>query len=617
VITTTRDWSVAATCCNYRHEYVYKMKPLDKEASRRLFFHRIFGSEDACPGELKEVSSQILRKCGGMPLAIIIISSLLASQADKLKEDWEYVHKSMGSNVGTDRRLEVMRHILNLSYKNLPPRLKTCFLYLGAYPEDSVVWRDDLVRQWVAEGFVGGTHLEAIDVAANCFNELVNRSMIQPVATGYDGEIVSCRVHDMMVDLIIRPKSEEENFLTAIEYSHEVKNKGSIHNVHRLFQHSDPTIDFNATPLQELTIDLSKLRSVSTCGSCTYIPPLSEFKFIRVLILKFVRTQNAAPTVDLTAICKLIHLRYLKISSRLRLRLPTQIRGLLHLETLEISSALEQQVPSDVFQLPRLSFLSILPHMASLPAGVGATRCLRSLASFVLQEETLDLIGGLRHLTKLKELHVRLPVDERFEETAEARVDGLCSSLPEHGECKLYLNAWSPKAWFEGVPDWVSRLQRLYSLELGVEEVSRDGVAVLAGLPALVRLDLWIRGTPKESIVVAGVGFPALKHLIVTCRALCLTFEAGAMPRLQSLKLEFNADGAAAEQGGCRNALVGVEHLPGLREIYARIGVLRAATGIAVGAAKSVLEDAFVLHPNRPRVDIAFMLELKAEAGVL
>jgi len=97
------------------------MKPLDKEASRRLFFHRIFDSEDACPGELKEVSSQILRKCGGLPLAIIIISSLLASQANKVKEDWEYVQNSIGSNVATDR-LEVMRQILNLSYKNLPPQ---------------------------------------------------------------------------------------------------------------------------------------------------------------------------------------------------------------------------------------------------------------------------------------------------------------------------------------------------------------------------------------------------------------------------------------------------------------------------------------------------------------
>ena len=127
------------------------------------------------------------------------ISSLLASQATKVEEDWEYVQNSIGSNDGTDR-LEVIRQILNLSYKNLPPHLKTCFLYLGAYPEDSVVWRDDLVRQWVAEGF-----LEAVGVADSSFKELVNRSMIQPVTTDYNGEILSCRVHDMMLDLMHHP----------------------------------------------------------------------------------------------------------------------------------------------------------------------------------------------------------------------------------------------------------------------------------------------------------------------------------------------------------------------------------------------------------------------------
>ena len=64
-----------------------------------------------------------------MPLVIIVISSLLASQEAKVKEYWEYVQRSMGSNVGTERSLEVMRQTLNFSYRDLPPHPKTCFLY--------------------------------------------------------------------------------------------------------------------------------------------------------------------------------------------------------------------------------------------------------------------------------------------------------------------------------------------------------------------------------------------------------------------------------------------------------------------------------------------------------
>ena len=81
VITTTRIETVAIACCSYRNEYVYKMEPLDNQLSKRLFLKRIFGSEDAFPEQLREVSTGILGKCSGLPLAIVSISSLLANQA--------------------------------------------------------------------------------------------------------------------------------------------------------------------------------------------------------------------------------------------------------------------------------------------------------------------------------------------------------------------------------------------------------------------------------------------------------------------------------------------------------------------------------------------------------
>jgi hypothetical protein len=169
------------------------LKPLNDHDSRRLLFSRTFSPNRDCPSQLKEVSAVILKKCGGLPLAIITVASLLANLPTSEKEDWEKIKNSLGSEYGTDLTLAGMRQILSLSYKNLPHQLKTCFLYLGIYPEDYIIQRDDLVRQWVAEGLVSNSgRQDAEDLAKNYFNELVNRSMIQPEETDYNGEVLSC-----------------------------------------------------------------------------------------------------------------------------------------------------------------------------------------------------------------------------------------------------------------------------------------------------------------------------------------------------------------------------------------------------------------------------------------
>jgi len=121
-----------------------------------LFNKRIFGSEDACPPRFIDVSCEILNKCGGLPLAIITMAGILACQPTRLKEEWEHIQDCLTSQAPRNSTLTDMMHILDLSCKFLPRHLKACFLYFGMYPEDHEIEKDDLVRKWVAEGFVSG-----------------------------------------------------------------------------------------------------------------------------------------------------------------------------------------------------------------------------------------------------------------------------------------------------------------------------------------------------------------------------------------------------------------------------------------------------------------------------
>jgi hypothetical protein len=335
VITTTRIEAVAIACCTNHIEFVYKMKALCDQDSRSLFFKRIFGSEDMCPTYLNEVSSEILKKCSGLPLAIITTSSLLANQPNKLKkEQWEYVRKSLGSNFEVSPSLEGMRQILNLSYINLPHYLKTCMLYLGIYPEDYTIDKNDLIRQWVAEGFICKDRgIDPQDIAKIYFNELINRSMIQPVDTDYNGVVMSCRVHDMMLDLILH-KSREENFVTIMDDMQDMT--GHQDKIRRISLNLDDATNDTADTAAR-SVQLSQIRTLARFGTSSQLLSFKLFKHLRVLGIE-ISGYPYPSSLDFTGIRYLFQLRFLKIvANSYQVVLPSKIGDLQQLETFDIA----------------------------------------------------------------------------------------------------------------------------------------------------------------------------------------------------------------------------------------------------------------------------------------
>ena len=116
---TTRITEVAA----YAGE-AYKIQPLSHDNSEKLLYARIVDGEGKYfDRPSAEEFEKVLKKCGGVPLAIITIASLLAS---KPGEDLSEIYNSIGFGHKGNDDVDNTRKILCFSYYDLPSHLKAC-----------------------------------------------------------------------------------------------------------------------------------------------------------------------------------------------------------------------------------------------------------------------------------------------------------------------------------------------------------------------------------------------------------------------------------------------------------------------------------------------------------
>ncbi|KAL0399254.1 UNVERIFIED_CONTAM: hypothetical protein Sradi_2268700 [Sesamum radiatum] len=61
------------------------MQPLPQEESKTLFYRKAFLG-GSCPSYLEEIADIVLKRCEGLPLAIVVIGSLLATKNNNIEE---------------------------------------------------------------------------------------------------------------------------------------------------------------------------------------------------------------------------------------------------------------------------------------------------------------------------------------------------------------------------------------------------------------------------------------------------------------------------------------------------------------------------------------------------
>ncbi|XP_066395807.1 disease resistance protein Pik-2-like [Miscanthus floridulus] len=462
----------------------------------------------------------ILKKCCGLPLAIVSIANVLAGyKSSGSKEKWETICRSIGSQMESNPTLEGMRHIVTLSYNHLPYELKSCMMYLSIFPEDYEINKDRLLGRWIAEGSVPEKRgLTLMEVAESY--ELVSRNMVEP-RFGFDGKVESCRVHDMLLEVMVC-KSLECNSVNLLGGQYAGM---SYDRIRRLSIHGDDRKALGTKQPKKKKVghgiegmDVEHIRSLSLFQLIGHklLDHLHRLTLLRVLDLE---DCEGLTNEHMRYICRLYLLKFLSLKGTGISEVPPQIAKLEHLQTLDTRGTFLPDLPEAVTNLEKLERIEFRHRtewyiMWSLPRGLEKMKALCEVNVAVLKNE-VQIARELGELQQLQSLSMYIDCRDDNSEIMRARLVG----------------------------------DQLFS--------------VLYKLPNLKSIWMERRCYNSDEIVARSTyTFPVLSSLRVTCDETSLSkiflFEEGSMTKLETLKVNFTE---------VERSIAGFEHLPNLKEV--------------------------------------------------
>ncbi|KAK3137470.1 hypothetical protein QOZ80_5BG0452710 [Eleusine coracana subsp. coracana] len=343
ILVTTRSQPTANRRSN-DNRCVYKMRTLGVRDSMTIALR------GKCAAELVQGSETLLKKCDGLPLALVSMARQLSSEDEPTGRFCSELCNKLGSYLEREDgepNFARLRDVLMDNYTSLSDlSVRTCLLYLGIFPTDRPLKKNVIIRRWLAEGYArsGDITLTEQSVANGTFKTFIDRNIIQPVDKQNNAEVKTCKTHGIMHEFLWH-RSMREKFIRSSRTS-----RDKI--VRHLFVHGDVSNDVNSTVT--LDVDLSRVRSLTVRGSAGgAISDFGNYKLIRVLDLEDCSDINES---HLKKICKLWNLRYLSLGPNIT-KLPKKISHLQLLETLALSKTVVNLLPLEVIGLPYLTNL--------------------------------------------------------------------------------------------------------------------------------------------------------------------------------------------------------------------------------------------------------------------
>ncbi|XP_038979649.1 putative disease resistance RPP13-like protein 1 isoform X1 [Phoenix dactylifera] len=288
----------------------------------------------------------------------------------------------------------------------MPAHLKPCFVYCSMFPKDYEFDGDELVRLWMAQGYIQtrGSRRRMEDIGNEYFNDLQRRSFFD----SFDSKF---KMHDMIHDLA---KSIAGNECWAIV---DKKLLSLPDGVRHLYAQDEEEFGKSLCSYKYLRVLRTLLIQFRFSGlwdpNRSKIEISQRIKFLP--LLRCLRTlefccgrEDEIPDL----LSNLKHLRYLRIMSDKIEKLPESICLLYHLQTLVLDCPHFAELPDGLDNLTNLRYLCIRTNkIEKLPESI----CLLyHLQTLVLNCPHLAELDGLDNLTNLRYLRIRTDKIEKL-----------------------------------------------------------------------------------------------------------------------------------------------------------------------------------------------------------
>lgn len=608
IVTTSIQSVAAAAAATTNSSSIYRMRSLGDDDSKSLFWKKFYDRDTEPAPVMAGDSETILKKCDGLPLSLL-------SMARYFRQHYRTGRIERFSRLvgGAPEALREMNSALAECYSSLRDNgHRLCLLSLSIFPHGHPINRKSVIRRWVAEGLVAGDGVRnAEQVARDRFDELVDRSIIEPVHIANNSRVKRCRVRGPMLEFIVS-KAISRNFVTLIHKDEAFPNKQDHHHiVVRRLSDQDGTEKSGRVAME---LGLSVIRSLTSFKRV--VIDLHSCKLLRVLDLEGCKGIDD-PVLD--AVCQLLILRYLSLRGSDVGRIPKRIERLQHLETLDLRETEVEKLPLQVIMLPWLAHLFgkfDLPRElkegkenSKLHKFLSEKSRLQNLSGFVMGRNSgfESMILDARSLRKVKiwckrrssfgsEDMLVSGINRRFNgsralESMSIEIDtdgspGFLNSL--RAPCKL--SSMKLTGQIGKLPDFItSCATTLGELQLSSTGLSSGELSLLQNLPCLLYLklheDRW--GFGSGDFVIGTNGFLSLERMCFEAPTIPeLHVQIGAKTKLASLQL------LCPEYPPSR--IKGIKYLQHLKEVVLHDSV--------EASEMQVWTETAMEHENRPRV---------------